>query len=325
MAKTVVTGGAGFIGSHVAELLAQRALGGEAGEASEVVVVDDLSSGKRANLPKTSKSKIKLVNANFASATALKELNDAESVFHLAGIVGVPYSLEHAEETRRINVDGTAALLEACEAAGVSSFVFASSASVYGNAAASAGKPKREQKQKESDALRPESPYAESKVEGEKLVARASKKMRACSLRLFNVYGPRQTPGGAYAAAIPTFIDAALRGADVAVYGGAQTRDFVFVRDVARAFVLAAERGGNGKAFNVATGKSVSVIELAGEIVSIAGSQSKIVFKPERNGEVRFSEADVSLAAAELGFRAECPLEAGLKETLAYFKKLGKN
>ncbi|MFH0974000.1 MAG: NAD-dependent epimerase/dehydratase family protein [Candidatus Micrarchaeota archaeon] len=309
MAKTVVTGGAGFIGSHVAELLAQR---------GDVVVVDDLSSGKQANLPKT--SKIKLVNANFTDSAALEELKGASGVFHLAGIVGVPYSLEHAEETRRVNVDGTAALLEACEAAGVRSFVFASSASVYGNAA-STGK----QKQKESDALRPESPYAESKVEGEKLVARASKKMRACSLRLFNVYGPRQQPGGAYAAAIPTFIDAALHGREITVFGGAQTRDFVFVRDVARAFVLAAERGGNGKAFNVATGKSVSVIELAGEIVSLAESSSKIVFKPERSGEVRFSEADVSLASSELGFKAECPLEAGLEETLEYFKKLGRN
>ena len=313
MVKAVVTGGAGFIGSHLAELLAKT-------KNADVTVIDDLSSGKQANVPKS--DGIKFVNASFESAEALTELRGADAVFHLAGIVGVPYSIAHPEETRRVNVDGSAALLEECERAGVRSFVFASSASVYGNPDEKAGK------QKESDALHPESPYAESKVKGEKLVAAAAKRggLRACSLRLFNVYGPRQTPGGAYAAAIPTFIDAALRGRDITVFGGAQTRDFVFVRDVARAFDLASQKGGgdgcNGKAFNIATGKSVSIVEIAGEIVALAGSKSKISLKPERSGEVRFSEADVSLAASELGFRAGVPLGAGLKETLEYFKNV---
>ncbi|MEM0475975.1 MAG: NAD-dependent epimerase/dehydratase family protein, partial [Candidatus Norongarragalinales archaeon] len=278
----------------------------------EVTVVDDLSSGSRANTPKNTR----LVKASFFDEAVLhKELSGVESVFHLAGIVGVQYSLAHPEETRRVNVEGTAALLEACKAAGVRSFVFASSASVYGN------KPKKE-KQKESDELRPESPYAESKVEGEKLVAKASAFMNSCSLRLFNVYGPRQPICGEYSAVVPSFVNAALRGKPITVFGGSQTRDFIFVRDAARAFLLASRAAASGKAFNVASGKSISILELARKVKTLTRSNSQIKFAPERASEVRFSEADVSLARRELGFRARYSLNEGLAETIAYFKKL---
>ncbi|MCE9583547.1 MAG: NAD-dependent epimerase/dehydratase family protein, partial [Planctomycetes bacterium] len=223
-------------------------------------------------------------------------------------------SVANPVETWRVNVDGTLRLLEAARAAGVKRFVFTSSSSVYGD---SPTLPKREDMPS-----RPLSPYAASKEAGEALVTSyaASFGLSAASLRPFNVYGPRQDPKSEYAAAIPRFITASLRGEAPLVFGdGSQTRDFTFVEDAAEAFEKAAKSEAQG-IFNVAAGGRISVLDLIAKIRALCGGPGPR-FEPRRAGDVLHSQADVSAAERGIGFRARTALEAGLKVTVEWFRE----
>ena len=282
----VVTGGAGFIGSRLAKALLKK--GG-------VTIVDDLSTGFKENAPEGAE----LVEATILDYAKLEEaVSTADAVFHLGGVVGVPGSVKHPEHCFRVNVTGTANVLEAAKEHG-SQVVYASSAAVYGE--------KPSVPSKESDGLAPASPYAESKLKAERLVVEAG----GTALRLFNVFGPGQRITSGYAAVVPAFIQAAKKGEPLRLDGGgSQTRDFVFVEDVVNAFVKA--RGTAG-VYNVGSGKAVSIRELAQKIVSLTGSDSNIVEAPGREGDVRDSLADVSAARKAFGFEPRYSLEQGLK------------
>lgn len=299
----LVTGGAGFIGCT---LVRRLVAGGEA-----VRVMDNFSTGFRRNLDGVA---VDIVGADICDAEAVAvAMKGVSAVIHLAAIPSVARSVANPVETWRVNVDGTLRLLEEARRAGVKRFVNTSSSSVYGD---SPTLPKHEEMPS-----RPLSPYAASKSAGEALVSSyaASFGISACSLRPFNVYGPRQDPKSEYAAAIPRFVMAALEKRPATVFGdGSQTRDFTFVEDAAEAFARAAKSDARG-VFNVAAGGRISVNELIAKIRAICGGPEPR-FEPRRAGDVLHSQADVSAAEKALGFRAATALEAGLKKTVDWFR-----
>ena len=280
----MVTGGAGFIGSHIAEHFSS--------EGHSVLVFDNLKTGYLHNIPKN--DNIIFIEGDIcdpdAATSAMKEIN---YVFHHAALVSVPLSCKNPAEAFHINTLGTLNVLQASLDAGVNKVIIASSAAVYGN---NPVLPKCEDMLPE-----PASPYAISKLDCEYLARMfyTEHGLRTTCLRYFNVYGPRQDPNSAYAAAIPIFFSRARAGEDVVIYGdGEQTRDFVHVSDVVRANVAAMEHG-DGEVFNVATGSSVTIRELAESIVKTVvegggtGAEVGIVHEDERIGDVRDSRADV--------------------------------
>lgn len=231
-----------------------------------------------------------------------------DCVFHEAALVSVPLSCEKPVEAFRINTLGTLNVLQACVRAGVEKFVTASSAAVYGN---NPELPKRENMYPE-----PASPYAISKLDGEYLARMFYEEhgLRTTCLRYFNVYGPRQDPKSPYAAVIPIFLERAKAGKDLVIYGdGLQSRDFVHVKDVVMANVAALEHG-DGQVFNVAMGKSVTVLELAENIIELTGSSSQIIHAESRAGDVRDSRADVSKISG--WWKGEIELGQGLKSLI---------
>jgi UDP-glucose 4-epimerase len=294
----VVTGGAGFIGSHLVEAL--RAAG------RRVRVVDDLSTGRRERVP--AGAEFLAADVNDAADAAVR---GAEVVYHLAALPSVPRSVERPLESHRATAQGTMAILEAAARAGVRRVVFASSSSVYGDTATL---PKREDMP-----ARPLSPYAAAKLAGE-MYARAfaaQGRVEAVCLRFFNVYGPRQDPDSPYAAVIPVFLRRAREGRPFPIYGdGLQTRDFTFVGDVVEG-ILAAGRapGVSGRVYNIAAGRPVSVRDLARVLAGILGVPDAVEARPPRPGDIRDSWADVSAARRDLGFAARVPLEEGLRRT----------
>jgi UDP-glucose 4-epimerase len=310
--KVVVTGGAGFIGSNIAELLAPE---------WDVVVLDDLSTGSEENLRGID---VELVKGDVRDKATVKSVcRGAESVFHLSAQISVPLSMEDPETTVRINTLGTLNVLDAAVRAGVRNLVFSSSAAVYGD---NPEMPKRETMLPE-----PKSPYAVSKLDGEYYLKIASETsdLRAVTLRYFNVFGPRQSPHSAYAAAVPAFVYRAVRGEDITIFGdGEQTRDFVYVKDVARANLMAAGIGADagadvsGCVFNVACGRSITINALAEMIVGITGSSSRIVHAEERPGDIKHSLADVAQISEKLAYRPDTDLETGLESTVRYFRSL---
>lgn len=274
----LVTGGAGFIGSHIAE---HFSLGGH-----DVTVLDNLSTGYLHNIPDN--ANITPIEGDICDLEAVeKAVVGKDYVFHMAALVSVPLSCQQPVEAFRINTLGTLNVLQSSQAAGVEKVVIASSAAVYGN---NPVQPKQENMLPE-----PASPYAISKLDCEYLARMFNDmKLRTTCLRYFNVYGPRQDPGSAYAAAIPIFMSRAQAGEELMIYGdGEQTRDFVHVSDVVRANVAAMEHG-DGEVFNVATGRSVSINQLARTVLDITGSGVGIVYQPERVGDIKHSRADVS-------------------------------
>ena len=302
METSLVTGGAGFIGSHLAAALIT--LG------HRVVVLDDLSTGRRENLDGLD---VEFVEASVIDRRVLpKTLKNVDNVFHLAALVGVPESMEDPESTFEVNVVGTTRLLIAAGRAGVKRFVLSSSSAVYGDDTPVPNL--------ETAYPGPQSPYGLSKLDGEYLLKMYAPDMgiNAVSLRYFNVYGPRQDPHSPYAAVIPIFIDRATTGQDLIVYGdGEQTRDFISVIDVARANIhaLDVEPG----AYNVGCGSRITVNELARRVIDLTGSPSKIVHDPPRPGDIYHSMADVTLLTAT-GFKPFVDLDAGLKETIDHFQ-----
>ncbi len=311
MQRVLITGGAGFIGHHLA--IAWRRRG------AEVVVLDNFRTGRRANIAAvraaTGEAGFTLVEGSITDPEAVaRAMEGCTVVHHLAAQVSVPESVERPRECVDINVNGLLTVLDAAKARGVSRVVFSSSAAVYGDDPRS---PKTEDM-----APSPKSPYGITKLDGEYYLRMYAELhgVPAVSLRYFNVFGPRQDPRSVYAAAVPIFIERARSGRAITVFGdGAQTRDFVYVEDVAAANILAATHpdAGRGEVFNVAQGGVTTIADLARTIVALTGSSSPIEFAPERPGDIRHSRADISRIRAQLGFDPKTSLAEGLRHSLA--------
>jgi UDP-glucose 4-epimerase len=303
--KAIVTGGAGFIGSHLAERLIE--LGYQA------VIIDDLSSGKMGNMEKVlSGKKAEFVQGNISDLSLLKRLfKNANYVFHLAAITSVPRSIENPQASHEVNVNGTLNVLLAARDNSVRKVVLASSAAVYGDTPSLP--------QSEDMMPRPLSPYAVAKLVGEyycQVFTRIYSLPTVC-LRYFNVYGPRQDVNSAYAAVIPKFIQEVRRGNPPIIFGdGEQTRDFAFVKDVVEANVMAAQSDITG-IFNIGGGESVTINRLAELIVELVGSKVKPIHREPRPGDIKYSLADTSRAKA-FGYKPEFDLKEGLAETIRW-------
>jgi UDP-glucose 4-epimerase len=304
----LVTGGAGFIGSHLVRFLLTH---------GHVRVLDDFSSGMLENLDEVLPH-IELIRGSVTDATLVqKAVEGCEVVFHLAAQVSVPLSLEQPVETLEVNLYGTQLLLEAARQAGVRRLVFASSAAVYGDAPRL---PKRE-----TMAPRPISPYAWSKWYGELLCRDYWRVygMPTVSLRFFNVYGPCQNPCSPYAAVIPRWITAALTHRQPIVYGdGKQTRDFVYIDDLLQGLWLAAEHPqAVGRVFNLASGRGYTLLELLQAIEEAVGSPLEPQFTAPRPGDIRHSFADIRAARGILGYEPRISLQEGIQRTLNAYRE----
>jgi nucleoside-diphosphate-sugar epimerase len=299
----LVTGGAGFIGSHLVDALVERR--------ARVRVLDDLSSGNLANLEHHGDA-VELQRGDVRDVEACRgACSGLQWVFHLAALVSVPRSLEDPASTIAVNVTGTANVFAAAHEAGVARIVYASSSSVYGDCE---GVPQRE-----GEEGAPLSPYAASKAMGEQLAAvlARSRGQQLVGLRFFNVYGPRQDPDGPYAAVIPRFLAAARRAAAMEIHGdGEQSRDFVYVTDAVEAALLAAGAPPEacGTAYNVAGGERVTMNELAACVAEISGCQLPPVHVASRAGDVRHSLADLTAVRAQLGYLPQVSVAAGLEQ-----------
>jgi UDP-glucose 4-epimerase len=299
---TLVTGGAGFIGSHLVDALLA--------EGRRVRVVDDFSTGRRGNLP----DEVEILEGDVLSL-APRAVAGAHTVYHLASMVSVPKSVEDPRGSHRATAESTVAILEAAEAAGARRVVCASSSAVYGDGA---GFPRREEQP-----LAPLSPYAIAKRCTEMYAGwwASEGRLETVCLRFFNVYGPRQDPTSAYAAAIPIFLKHLQAEEPIPIFGdGTQTRDFTFVEDVVQGLMRAGEAPGvSGRVYNIASGHSVRVIELARTMASVLGVSPRFRFLPPRAGDVRRSSADISAARRDLEFEPRVPLRDGLQKTVRWF------
>jgi len=307
--RALVTGGAGFIGSHIAERLLSRG--------DEVVVLDNFWSGHRRNLDGLA---VRLVEADVRDARAVAEAaRGCDVIFHEAAIVSVPYSVEHPQESHDVNIQGTLNVLQAARAAGVKRVVFASSAAVYGE----------EPTLPKTEAMRPEpmSPYGVEKITGEHYLATWSKLfgVETVALRYFNVFGPRQDPRSPYSGVISIFVDRILAGQTLTFFGdGSQTRDFVYVGNVVDANLLAATVPGvSGRMFNVGCGKRTSLLTLASLIERAAGKTVERRFGEPRAGDIKDSVADIARARAELGYAPAVDVEEGLVRLVDHVRSAG--
>ena len=298
--RVVVTGGSGFIGSHVVEALHRRGC--------EVVSVD-------LNASQYAPEGVEALRLDVRDEAALREvLREVDAVVHLAALVDARESLYEPSRYHDVNVGGTLALLKACRDAGVGRVVLASSAAVYGNPA--------RVPVSEDHPLRPLNPYGATKVACEAYASafHHSYGLPVVILRIFNAYGPRQTR--AYAGVVSIFVRNALMGRPLVIYGdGEQTRDFIYVSDVVRAIVAAVESGVEFGVFNVGTGRQTSVNELARLVLELTGRPDlQVVHREGVPGDVRHSCADVTRIARELGWRAEVGLREGLRRTIEWYR-----
>ena len=302
----LVTGGAGFIGSHIVDALLARN--------EEVRVLDDLSTGYADNVP----AGVELVEADLADEAAVaRAVRDVESIFHQGAARAVLRSVEDPLTTNRANVTGTLTLLTAARDAGVRRVVYASSSSVYGGAT--------ERPTPESAPLLPRSPYAVSKLGAEHYLRVFAELygLETVSLRYFNVYGPRQRPDSMYAAVIPLFIEALTKREPPTLHGdGKQSRDFTFVHDVVAANLAAGSADAakvSGRAFNVAGGTEVSLLDLLDELRTLLGVDVEPVHVEPRAGDVRHSCADATAAREAMGWTTTTSLHDGLVQTVDWF------
>jgi len=305
MSTYLVTGGAGFIGSHLSAGLLARG--------HKVRVVDNLVTGFRHNL----RSGVEFTAADMADPAAAREaVAGVDYVLHQAAIPSVPRSVKNPAESHRANVDGMLNILIAARDAGVKRVVFAGSSSVYGDQPTL---PKCEDMQ-----TKPMTPYALQKLVSEQYGQMFTRLygLEVVTTRYFNVFGPRQDPGSPYSGVISLFIKALIEGTRPTIYGdGGQTRDFTFVTNVVDGVLRAAETPGvGGEVFNVATGGRVSLNELLATLKRIIGSDVEAIYQEARTGDVRDSQADISKAERLLGYRPLVGLEEGLRETVAWFR-----
>ncbi|MFH1466089.1 MAG: NAD-dependent epimerase/dehydratase family protein [Pseudomonadota bacterium] len=300
----LITGGAGFIGCHTVRLLLERGVA--------VRVLDDLSSGSRANLAGL---EVELLIGSINDPEALgAAVAGCSHVIHLAAIPGVSSSIDDPVRSDHANVNGTVAVFAAARAAGVRRVVYASSCAVYGQ---TGGQPVHE-----DDRLQPASPYAATKAADELYggVFSATLGLPCVGLRYQNVFGPRQDPHGPYAAVIPRFVELRLRGLPLPIQGdGEQSRDFVAVADVARANLLAATAPDARGVYNIGTGRSTTVNQIAALVQRCVPGVAGVEHQPPRQGDIRHMVADCARAARELGWRAEADFEAAMAETIGWY------
>ena len=309
MALYLVTGGAGFIGSHLVEEFVKK------GES--VRVLDDFSTGKRENLEPWL-DEIELIEGSVEDREICTEaVQEVEFVLHQAALCSVPRSVENPVATNASNVTGTLNLLWACKEAGLKRFVCAGSSSVYGD---SEVLPKVE-----TMVPNPCSPYAISKMVQEHycLVFHRLYGLETVVLRYFNVFGSRQDAYSPYAAVIPSFAQALMRGSRASIYGdGHQSRDFTYVKDCIRANILACEAAGAvGEVFNIASGRRVTINDLYDRIAGLLGKRERPEYKPPRQGDVRHSLADISKAHRLLGYEPAYTLDQGLAEAIGWYER----
>jgi len=305
--RYLVTGGAGFIGSNTVDELVRRG--------HDVIALDDLSTGKAENLAQA-KTKIKLIQESIMNLDAVREAcRNVDCVIHLAAQTSVPRSVKDPIETNLINVNGTLNILVAARDAKVKRVVFASSCAVYGKTSVL---PIRE-----GAALSPISPYGLSKQMGEAYgrVFQELYGLEFISLRYFNVFGPRQDPSSPYSGVLSVFNAALLDNAQLTVYGdGEQSRDFVYVGNVVEANLLAAEaRGAPGLAINIGTGNRCTLNQTIALLEKITGRTARAKYAATREGDIRDSQADISLAKEVLGYHPRFGFEEGLKRTWDWF------
>ncbi len=306
MGLHLVTGGAGFIGSHLVDALLARG--------DRVRVLDDFSTGSWDNLEAV-RDRVEVVEGDITDATTVRSaMRDVEVVFHEAALASVPRSVANPMATHRVCVDGTLQVLLAARDAKVRRVVYAASSSAYGN---SVRLPKSE-----GDPTAPLSPYAVAKLAGEHYCAAFSEVygLETVRLRYFNVFGPRQTPDSPYAAVIPLFIRALTIGTSPVLHGdGEQSRDFTFVDDVVRANLLAASAPGvSGRVYNVACGRRTSLLELVALLNGLLGASIAPTHAAPRVGDVKHSLADVERAKADLGYRPTTDMKEGLRRCLEW-------
>ncbi|HHL40649.1 MAG TPA: SDR family oxidoreductase [Deltaproteobacteria bacterium] len=310
MKRFLVTGGAGFIGSNLCEMLT--------GGGHRVRVLDNLFSGKRENLAAVADS-IEFMEGDIRDERALKEaMEGIDYCIHLAAIGSVPLSVEDPATTHEVNATGTLNVLRAALAAGVRKVVYASTCAVYGD---DPRLPKTEEM-----TPTPKTPYATTKLMGEHYCANFSDLygLSTTSFRYFNVYGRRQDPASHYAAVIPKFITALLKGEAPVIFGdGEQSRDFIYVDDLNRANMLAAmAEEESGQVYNLGTGRSVTVNELFTVIRNCAGRLDiEPVYGEERKGDIKHSRSDISKVRGRLGFNPRFDMERGLAETVRYYEE----
>ncbi len=310
MRTFLVTGGAGFIGSHIAEALVNRG--------DRVRVLDNLSTGFLSNLDPIC-DRIEFIQGDLVDAPVVAgAVRGVDCVFHQAALPSVPRSMERPLDTNAACVTGTVTLLDAARRAGVRRVVYASSSSVYGDQPASS--------KRESDLPAPISPYGAAKLAAEYYCRAfaASFPLETVSIRYFNVFGPRQDPNGPYAAVIPLFITAILSGRQPVIYGdGLQSRDFTFVANVVQGNLLAADAPGvSGRVFNVALGGSINLLTLLDALNKLLGTNVKPVHADPRPGDIRESMADIAMARNHLGYEPKIALAEGMERSIAHYRQL---
>jgi UDP-glucose 4-epimerase len=310
MRTFLVTGGAGFIGSHIAEALVRRG--------DRVRVLDNLSTGFLSNMD-SFRDRIEFIQGDVTDAKIVAEaVQGVECVFHEAALASVPLSIERPLEVNAACVTGTVTLLDAARRAGVRRVVYAASSAAYGDQPTSS--------KRETDLPNPRSPYAAAKLAGE-LYCQAfwsSFGLETVAIRYFNVFGPRQDPHSQYSAVIPLFITAMLAGRQPVIYGdGRQSRDFAFVANVVHANLLAADApDAAGRTINAANGRSTDLLTLLDVLNRLLGLKVQPQFAPARTGDVRESQADITLARRLLGYEPQVDFEEGLRQSIDYYRRI---
>jgi UDP-glucose 4-epimerase len=306
----LVTGGAGFIGSHIAETLTRRG--------DRVRILDNLSTGRLANMD-SFREQIEFIEGDITDAAIVAMAVDGvDCVFHEAALASVPLSIERPLESHAAGATGTVTLLDAARRAGVRRVVYAASSAAYGNQPTSS--------KRESDLPAPLSPYAAAKLAGELYCQAfyASFGLETVAIRYFNVFGPRQDPQSPYSAVIPLFITAILAGRQPVVYGdGRQSRDFSYVGNVVHANLLAADApAAAGWTITAADGRSIDLLTLLDVLNRLLGTDVKPKFAPPRSGDVRDSQADITLARSLLGYEPQTNFEEGLRRSIDYYRRI---
>jgi UDP-glucose 4-epimerase len=304
VSRVLVTGGAGFIGSHVVDELVRSRF--------SVTVLDDLSAGRLENLGlHLSRGAVKFIEGDIRNQDLVEKLvADVDAVVHLAALVSVPLSVKDPDSTFDVNVNGTSNVLVSCSNSGVKKVIFASSSAVYGDA--------QYLPVDEGHPTCPLSPYASSKLEGEHVCEEFvdGSDAEVVVLRFFNVYGPRQS-SGEYGGVITKFLDLAKNGEALVVYGdGSQIRDFIYVSDVAQTILTLLRKDRVEGVFNIGCGEAVTIGGLAEQVLKVVGKDVGVVHEPPREGDIKQSVADVFKAQRAFGFSPKVSLEDGLRSLL---------
>lgn len=310
MAIILVTGGAGFIGSHIATALVQRG--------DRVRILDNLSTGDRGNFAHIADD-VEFFEADLIDVDAVQRaVAGVDCIFHQAALASVPRSVKQPLDTHAACVTGTLTLLDAARHADVRRVVYAASSSLYGDQPFSS--------KRETDLPAPISPYGAAKLAGEYYCQAftATYGLETVAIRYFNVFGPRQDPGSPYSAVIPLFITAVLEGRPPTIFGdGLQSRDFTYVENVVHGNLLAADApGAVGKSMNVASGRTITLLEMLAAVNKLLGTDVQPKFDPPRTGDIRESMADITRARELLGYEPQVTFEEGLRRSIDYYQQL---